>query len=135
MSRQVSRGSAGEHQADEQAGVARLRWRVSGRDGLNSSPLGATNPSVVHGSQPQPFMIMCTDLSSHDSTALFPSPYRAALDVSSCTHSSACCGLKACVPQIHLLKPNLGGWCLEVGPLEVMGSGGWTPQGEVSAPL
>ena len=28
---QVSRGSAGEYQADEQAGVARLRWRVSGR--------------------------------------------------------------------------------------------------------
>ena len=25
------RGSAGEYQADEQAGVARLRWRVSGR--------------------------------------------------------------------------------------------------------
>ena len=46
MSRQVSRGSAGEYQedeqagvrgsageyhADEQAGVARLHWRVSGR--------------------------------------------------------------------------------------------------------
>ena len=31
MSRQESRGSAGEYQADEQAGVARLRWRVSGR--------------------------------------------------------------------------------------------------------
>ena len=31
MSRQVSRGSAGEYQADEQAVVARLRWRVSGR--------------------------------------------------------------------------------------------------------
>ena len=31
MSRQVSRGSAGEYQADEQAGVARLSWRVSGR--------------------------------------------------------------------------------------------------------
>ena len=30
MSRQVSRGSAGEDQADEQAGDARLRWRVSG---------------------------------------------------------------------------------------------------------
>ena len=29
MSRQVSRGSAGEDQADEQAGVARLRWRGS----------------------------------------------------------------------------------------------------------
>ena len=26
-----ARGSAGEYQADEQAGVARLRWRVSGR--------------------------------------------------------------------------------------------------------
>ena len=31
MSRQVSRGSDGEYQADEQAGVARLSWRVSGR--------------------------------------------------------------------------------------------------------
>ena len=29
MSRQVSRGSAGEYQADEQAGVVRLCWRVS----------------------------------------------------------------------------------------------------------
>ena len=27
----MSRGSAGEYQADEQAGVERLRWRVSGR--------------------------------------------------------------------------------------------------------
>ena len=27
----ASRGSAGEYQADEQAGVARLRWRVPGR--------------------------------------------------------------------------------------------------------
>ena len=31
MSRQVSRGSGGEYQANEQAGVARLWWRVSGR--------------------------------------------------------------------------------------------------------
>ena len=31
MSRQVSRGSAGENQAEEQAGVARLSWQVSGR--------------------------------------------------------------------------------------------------------
>ena len=31
MSRQVSLGSAGEYQADERAGVARLSWRVSGR--------------------------------------------------------------------------------------------------------
>ena len=31
MTRQVSRGSAGEYQADERAGVARLSWRVSGR--------------------------------------------------------------------------------------------------------
>ena len=28
MSRQVSRGYAGEYQADEQVGVARLRWWV-----------------------------------------------------------------------------------------------------------
>ena len=31
MSRQVSRGSSGEYQADEQAGVAQLSWRLSGR--------------------------------------------------------------------------------------------------------
>ena len=31
MSKQVSRGSAGEYQADERADVARLSWRVSGR--------------------------------------------------------------------------------------------------------
>ena len=31
MSRQVSRGSAGEYQADEWAGVAQLSWRGSGR--------------------------------------------------------------------------------------------------------
>ena len=31
MSSKVWRGSAGEYQADEQAGVARLSWRVSGR--------------------------------------------------------------------------------------------------------
>ena len=31
MSGQGSRGSAGEYQADERAGVARLSWRVSGR--------------------------------------------------------------------------------------------------------
>ena len=31
MSGQVSRGSAGAYQADERAGVARLSWRVSGR--------------------------------------------------------------------------------------------------------
>ena len=29
MSRQVWRGSAGEYQAEEQAGVARVRWRGS----------------------------------------------------------------------------------------------------------
>ena len=31
MSGQVSRGSPGEYQADEQKGVARLSWRVSVR--------------------------------------------------------------------------------------------------------
>ena len=31
MSRQVSRSSAGEYQVDEQAGVACLSWLVSGR--------------------------------------------------------------------------------------------------------
>ena len=31
MSRQVSPGSAGDYQADEQAGVEQLPWRLSGR--------------------------------------------------------------------------------------------------------
>ena len=31
LSRKVSRGSSGEYQAVERAGVARLYWRVSGR--------------------------------------------------------------------------------------------------------
>ena len=31
MSGQLSRSSVGEYQADERAGVAGLRWRVSGR--------------------------------------------------------------------------------------------------------
>ena len=31
MSRQVSRGSAGDYQADEHAGVEQLRWQLSGR--------------------------------------------------------------------------------------------------------
>ena len=38
MSRQVSRISAGEYQADEQAGVARLSWRVSGRRAVRCCP-------------------------------------------------------------------------------------------------
>ena len=31
MSGQVSRGSAGDYQGDERAGVARLSWRLSSR--------------------------------------------------------------------------------------------------------
>ena len=31
MNRQVSRGSAGDYQADEQAGVARRSWQLSSR--------------------------------------------------------------------------------------------------------
>ena len=31
MSRKVPRGSGGDYQADEQAGVEQLRWRLSGR--------------------------------------------------------------------------------------------------------
>ena len=31
MSRQVSRSSGGDYQADEKAGVEQLRWRLSGR--------------------------------------------------------------------------------------------------------
>ena len=39
MSRQVSRGSAGEYQADEQAGVTRLSWRVSGQHKENKKAM------------------------------------------------------------------------------------------------
>ena len=35
---ELSRGSAGEYQADEQAGVARLRWRVSSVPESERSP-------------------------------------------------------------------------------------------------
>ena len=38
MSRQVSRGSAGEYQEDEQAGVAQLSWRVSCMVGFWGEP-------------------------------------------------------------------------------------------------
>ena len=43
MSRQVSRGSAGEYQADQQAGVKRLSCRVSGRlaDRCRAAPLAS----------------------------------------------------------------------------------------------
>ena len=37
MSRQVSRGSAGDYQADEQAGVAGLRWRAGTKVTARSS--------------------------------------------------------------------------------------------------
>src|SRR5574341_2233774 len=42
MSGQESRGSGGEYQADEQAGVARLSWRVSGR-GRKSTRLDSSH--------------------------------------------------------------------------------------------
>ena len=56
MCRQVSRGSAGEYQADEQAGVARLRWRglISfGMDWLDLLAVQGTLKSLLqhHGSK------------------------------------------------------------------------------------
>ena len=55
MSGQVSRGSAGKYQADDQAGVARLTWRVSGRltgwemqaGGMADSPSLSYIPNVL----------------------------------------------------------------------------------------
>ena len=41
MSGQVSRGSAGDYKADEQAGIAWLRWRVSSKFDLSSSGAGS----------------------------------------------------------------------------------------------
>ena len=55
MSRQVSRGSDGEYQADEEAGVARLSWRVSGRRAgryraAQLSIIKKMSRQVLHGS-------------------------------------------------------------------------------------
>ena len=52
MSRQVSGGSAGDYQADEQAGVARLNWRHKESDmteRLTLSPLkkGKQNLAII----------------------------------------------------------------------------------------
>ena len=46
MSRLVPRGSAGEYQADEQAGVAQLPWRVSGMVQL-SHPYMTTGKTIA----------------------------------------------------------------------------------------
>ena len=43
MSVQVSRGSALEYQADEQAGVAWLGWRVSGGGGGGAGGVGGSS--------------------------------------------------------------------------------------------
>ena len=43
MSRQVSRGSAVDYQADEQTGVTRLSWRVSGRGAGRCCPAQLAN--------------------------------------------------------------------------------------------
>ena len=52
MSRQVSRGSAGEYQADEQAGVVRLSWRQSlGLEDLLEEGM-ATHSSILPGESP-----------------------------------------------------------------------------------
>ena len=55
MSRQGSRGSAGDYQADEQAGVARLSWRVSGRwagrcRAAHLASIRQMSRQVLHGS-------------------------------------------------------------------------------------
>src|SRR5574337_1472636 len=47
MSRQGLRGSAGEYQADERAGVAGLSWRVSGRD-RKSTRLNSSHHSISY---------------------------------------------------------------------------------------
>ena len=55
MSRQVSRGSAVDYQADEQAGVARLSWRLSSRGAgrclaAQLATVKQMNRQVSHGS-------------------------------------------------------------------------------------
>ena len=51
MSGQVSRGSAGEYQADERAGVARVSWRVSADECPTlSNPIDCSLPGPsIHG--------------------------------------------------------------------------------------
>ena len=44
LNRQVWRGSAGEYQADEQAGVARLSWRFSSR---RAGKFGAAHLAMI----------------------------------------------------------------------------------------
>ena len=72
MSRQVSRGSAGEYQADERAGVAWLSWRVSGRCALclaMAAPVAAAAKLRVHvgcgfrqvGLDQQTVKLVCTN--------------------------------------------------------------------------
>ena len=55
MCMQVSRGSDGDYQADEQAGVKQLRWRLSGRRAgkcraVQLSIIKQLNRQVSHGS-------------------------------------------------------------------------------------
>ena len=52
MSRQVSRGSAGEYQADEQVGVAGLSLRVSGR---SASRCGGAQLAIIRQMSKQVF--------------------------------------------------------------------------------
>ena len=62
MSRQLSRGSAGEYQADEQVGVARLRWRVSDRKStrLNSSHTTVSRIRLLLHQMIEIILLRCT---------------------------------------------------------------------------
>ena len=53
MTGQVSRGSAGEYQADEQAGVARLSWRVK-IEGYRDEKFIYSDLLKTHGNQIAP---------------------------------------------------------------------------------
>ena len=60
MSRQVLHGSAGEYQADEQAGVERLSWRVVSSFRLPSghSGLVLTLSNAARASLPSPRLLV-----------------------------------------------------------------------------
>ena len=82
MSGQVTRGSAGEYQADERSGVTRLSWRVSGRSlplGLSPplgpspphSPPGPPHPRPLHA---PPIPLLASPLPSPQHSPALPSP-------------------------------------------------------------
>ena len=74
MSGQVSRGSAGEYQADEQAEVARLRWRARALEHRLSSCGMWLSCSVACGTFPDQGLNLCVLCWQADSSPLKEKP-------------------------------------------------------------